>query len=224
MDQFINKNNDIEQLLMDTEIIMAKALPNEILKTKAELKHCKRINEKINESKAVLGSLYDMLTTAYENFMHAHLSSVHQSVNKKMECVQSQMSKFVRSMNDNLSYLEYNHNVQVGLFWIMEKIQQVSIKNTNIGGLSAVESMLRHHKILEVEVGYHSNECKELANIGKTMIMDGNIRSNEIESEFKHICKLGIELEEKMKERQKKLDYALAYEHFQLDCNEIAKG
>ena len=219
--QFLNKSDDIEQLLIDTEIIMAKALPNEIHQTKAELKHCNQINGKINESKAVLGSLEDLLKTVNENFMHRYLSLVHQRVNKKMKYVQSLMAKFVRSMNDNLSYLEFNQNVQVGLFWMMEKTQQVSIKNTNLGGLAAVESMLRRHKILEVEVGYHSDECRELVNFGKAMIIDGNIKSNEIESEIKHICKLGIELEEKMAERKKMLDYALAYEHFQLDCNQL---
>ena len=219
--QFINKSYEVEQVLLTTEKVMEKELPEEIVTAKAELKHCSLMSGKMNESMKVLDNLETMLKTVNENFMLAHLSSLQQRNKNNMENAISRMTKFLSSLNDNLCYLEFCRNVQVRTLWISEKMQQVTIKSTKVIGLAAIESMLRHHKLLEIEIGHHSEEYATLASIGKKMVMEGNIMSNQIESELLQISKLGDELDEKMDKRKKQLDYALAYEHFQLDCNEL---
>lgn len=218
---FINKSNEVEQVLLTTEKVMEKELPQDIVTAKEQLKHCNIIKGKIDESKKVLDNLDAMLKTISEHFMLAHLSSVQQRNKNNMENSLSEMTKFLSTLIDNLSYLEFSQKVQVRILWISEKMQQVTIKKDKVTGLAAIESMLRHHKLLEIEVGNHSEECRAMANIGQTMVLEGNIMSNQIESELLQMSKLGNELDEKMHERKKQLDHALAFEHFQLDCNEL---
>ena len=156
-----------------------------------------------------------------ENFLLAHLSSIQQRNNTNMENALSQMTNFLTLLNDNVNYLHFNQKAQIRLCFISEKMKQLTMKSAHETGLAAIESMLRHHKLLEIEVRHHSEEYRALANVGKKMILEGNIMSSQIESEILQVSKLSNELNEKMQERKQQLDFALAYEHYQLDCNEL---
>ena len=136
-----------------------------------------------------------------------------------MENAMTEMTKLLSLLYDNLIYLEFSRNVQIKAYWVSEKTEQFLNENAKMEGLSAIESMLRHQKLLEVEVLNYSKEYEKLSNTGEKMVMEGNAMSNEIQNELLKLAKLGQDLDEKLYLRKKHLNLALTFEHFQLDCN-----
>merc|ERR1712051_897925 len=137
-----------------------------------------------------------------------------------LEKLQSQAIALKENLEDSRVYHSYVKDIHDALLWIKEKIALVSLSDFG-KSLVEVQSMMKRHQLLEVDVANNNSSTKSLIEKGEQLVRSNHQRSPEIEKLVEELVRRRNELRDAASLRKLRLDDAVQSQQFFIQCHEI---
>ena len=177
MDEIINWLQEADEILRNDD------LGKDVESVLALLKKHSNVELELYQKEAQLEELKKAAARHNEDshFAHAHMSRKVQDAMELLEKLQSQAIVFKENLEDSLIYHTYVKDIHDALLWMKEKIALVSVSDFG-QSLVEVQSMMKRHQLLEVDVANHNANVKALVEKGEQLIKSNHQQSPEIEN------------------------------------------
>ena len=221
--EFVNNLDEIINWLQEAdEILRNDDLGKDVESVLALLKKHSNVELELYQKEAQLEELKKAAARHNEDshFAHAHMSRKVQDAMELLEKLQSQAIVFKENLEDSLIYHTYVKDIHDALLWMKEKIALVSVSDFG-QSLVEVQSMMKRHQLLEVDVANHNANVKALVEKGEQLIKSNHQQSPEIENLVEELVKRRNELRDASSLRKIRLEDSLQSKQFFIQCHEI---
>ena len=221
--EFVNNLDEIINWLKEAdEIVRNDDLGKDVESVMALLKKHNNVETELCQKEAQLEELKKVATKFEDenHFAHAQMSRKVQDAIELLEKLQSQAIVFKENLEDSMIYHSYVKDIHDALLWMKEKIALVSVADFG-KSLVEVQSMMKRHQLLEVDVANHNANVKSLVEKGEQLIKSNHQQSHEIENLVEDLVKRRNELRDASSLRKIRLDDALQSQQFFIQCHEI---
>ena len=221
--EFVNNLDEIINWLKEAdEILRNDDLGKDVESVLVLLKKHSNVESELCQKEAQLEELKKAATRHQEDshFAHAHMSRKVQDAMELLEKLQSQAIVFKENLEDSLIYHTYVKDIHDALLWMKEKIALVSVSDFG-QSLVEVQSMMKRHQLLEVDVANHNANVKALVEKGEQLVKSNHQQSPEIENLVEELAKRRNELRDAASLRKIRLEDSLQSKQFFIQCHEI---
>ena len=221
--EFVNNLDEIIHWLKEAdEIVRNDDLGKDVESVMALLKKHNHVETELCQKEGQLEELKKVASKFEDenHFAHAQMSRKVQDAIELLEKLQSQAIVFKENLEDSLIYHSYVKDIHDALLWMKEKIALVSVADFG-KSLVEVQSMMKRHQLLEVDVANHNANVKSLVEKGEQLIKSNHGQSHEIENLVDDLVKRRNELRDASSLRKIRLDDALQSQQFFIQCHEI---
>ncbi len=221
--EFINNVDEIIHWLKEAdEVLRNDDLGKDVESVLALLKKHANVETELCQKEVLLEDL-KKTATKFEQDNHFAQTSMSKSVQDAMELLeklQSQAIVLKDNLEDSLVYHTYVKDIHDALLWMKEKTALVSVSDFG-KSLVEVQSMMKRHQLLEVDVANHNSTVKSLVEKGEQLVKSNHQQSPEIEGLVGELVHRQNELRDAASLRKIRLDDALQSKQFFIQCHEI---
>lgn len=219
-------NNNVEEIIHwlkeAEEILRSDDLGKDVESVLALLKKHANVETELCQKET---QLEDLKKTAvkFEQENHFAQSITSKNVQVAMELLeklQSQAIVLKENLEDSMVYHSYVKDIHDALLWMKEKAALVSVSDFG-KSLVEVQSMMKRHQLLEVDVANHNSSVKALIEKGEQLVKSNHQQSQEIENLVEELVRRRNELRDAASLRKLRLDDALQSQQFFIQCHEI---
>ena len=221
--EFVNNVDEITHWLKEAEEVLRNDdLGKDVESVMALLKKHSNVETELCQKEVRLEELKKSVVKFEQegHFAHTIMSRKVQDAMETLEKLQSQAIIFKENLEDSLVYHNYVKDIHDALLWIKEKIALVSVSDFG-KSLVEVQSMMKRHQLLEVDVANHDSTVKSLTDKGEQLVRSNHQQSPEIEKLMEELTRRRQELRDAASLRKLRLDDALQSQQFFIQCHEI---